>query len=378
VFFPVLLGLSLAALWLGTSWREPGTWRRLGLAHPSIVLLAVAIGWAGCTSFWAVEPDISFRRFFLQVFISASLVGAILAARKPERVMHATFWTMVPVAALNAVAVVTEPPGPIGHEGIYPHKNYFGGVAVVLMMFAVWRLGAGPGIGRVAAIALAVLSVWFIVVSESKTSLALIVVAPTAALGLALVQRWLSISPLIAFTAALVIATFVYAFGVAALLWDFESAAERIFGDPTLTQRTDIWAFALKKIPERPWLGFGYEVFWGAGLDSPSLREGPGFVAKMPHAHNGYIDAVLQTGIVGLITLVAVIGAALATAGRVARRDLSLGLFVLSVFVMSVLYNGLETTWLRSFNMIWMLFVFALALSVSIVSEPPGGTRRSP
>ena len=51
--------------------------------------------------------------------------------------------------------------------------------------------------------------------------------------------------------------------------------------DPTLTGRTEIWRFAIKSIASRPFLGYGYDVFWdfsskrqrGSGARSGGKRQ---------------------------------------------------------------------------------------------------------
>jgi O-antigen ligase len=153
-----------------------------------------------------------------------------------------------------------------------------------------------------------------------------VVLVPLLSYGSVLLARHCRVSPAIALSLLVLAIYGVYEFGAQSGFWDFHAVAETVFGDPTLTQRTDIWSFAIRKIAERPWLGYGYEVFWGAGANSPSVREGPGFVAQMPHAHNGYIDVVLQTGALGLVLLAVLILSALHVAGRLARRSPGLGI----------------------------------------------------
>src|SRR6202043_235293 len=54
----------------------------------------------------------------------------------------------------------------------------------------------------------------------------------------------------------------------------------------------------------QPPRGWGYQSFWLVGPDAPSILDAPGWVKLMPNAHNGYYDAMLELGYVGLALLV--------------------------------------------------------------------------
>ena len=328
-----------------------------------IILTALFLIWAGTTSFWAVEPDITTRRFLLAVFIGGSIILGTLATRDIDQLMGWIFWMFFVVTVLSAISVLTTAPTALGHAAYFPHKNSFGATISVAVLVALYQVSNGRGMTRFAGVVMLAASVWFLIESRSKTSLALVIVAPAVAYGIALLARIGRISPAITVITAITGVYGIYAIGAASHIWDFDEVATVIFGDPTLTQRTDIWAFALKMIEQRPWLGYGYEVFWGASIESPSVREGPGFVAQMPHAHNGYIDIVLQTGYVGLTILIALLVTILHLTGRVAAHSLGLASFLLSVLVYCILANGLESSWFRSFSLASMMFVLIIAIT---------------
>jgi exopolysaccharide production protein ExoQ len=337
--------------------------RTVRLLQPPILLTALYLGWAGTTSLWSVEPDITLRRFLLGVFIAGSLITATLTVRDPAPLLRNVFWMFFSVTVLSAYSVLTTPPTALGHAAFYPHKNYFGATISVAALVALYQLSSGRGVTRIAAALMLPATAWFLIEARSKTSLALVVAAPLLGYAVALSARVLRISPAIAFGAIGASLYAVYAIGTASHIWDFDDVATAIFGDPTLTQRTDIWAFAIKMIEQRPWLGYGYEVFWGASVESPSVRQGPGFVAQMPHAHNGYIDIVLQTGYIGLAIFAVLLLSTLHLAGRIAQRSLGQASFLLSIIFYCVLSNGLETSWFRSFGLSSMMFVLAIALT---------------
>ncbi|MBD2542550.1 O-antigen ligase family protein [Planktothricoides raciborskii] len=80
--------------------------------------------------------------------------------------------------------------------------------------------------------------------------------------------------------------------------------------DMTLTGRTPLWEFLFtEKIPKRPILGYGFHGFWQPwrGADNPAanhisgelrMPSGDGYW-KPPHAHNGFIEIIIDLGYVG-------------------------------------------------------------------------------
>lgn len=365
VYFSAVFALGLASLAVDFGRRT------LGLLQPVLLLLAAYLGWAGLTALWAVEPEISTRRFLLAVFICGGIVCSTLATPDPRRILRIAFWMFAVMTLISTFKVLTEPPTALGHAAFYPHKNYFAAITSIMVLFALHELATGTRLTRSVAVAMLLIAPWFLLEARSKTCNALAILVPAISYSAMLLARHARVSPAISIPALALMAWGVYEFGAQSGLWDFHAFAQTVFGDPTLTQRTDIWQFALSKIAQRPWLGYGYEVFWGAGADSPSVREGPGFVAQMPHAHNGYLDIVLQTGLVGLAIFGCMILTGLHAAGRLARTAPALATLVLSLIVFSLLYNLLETTWFRSFSLKSMCVALAFALAV------PQSARRS-
>lgn len=364
IYFPALLVVTLF-VWIATSYG-----RRSPLAGGTIALLALLLGLAFASVAWSIAPGIALRRVILQGAIVATLVLSVQAAGDPRGVVNRIFWTLAAIMMLNLAVVAVTSRGPLGYEGIYPQKNGLGAAAALAILFALFQLFAGRPGTRVAAAGTIAVAMVLLVLSQSKTSFGLVFVVPVLAIGIGVVSRATGISVAILFTLLAGLVGAGYGIGVAAHLWDFPTAMAAIFGDPTLTTRTDIWNFALAMIERRPVLGFGFESFWQAGPESPSLREAPGFVARMPHAHNGYIDIALQLGMVGLVLLGAILLGALHSATGAVRRSFGLGWLCLALILFAILVNFLESAWLRGFDAISMVFVIAIAVAASLREEP--------
>jgi exopolysaccharide production protein ExoQ len=109
----------------------------------------------------------------------------------------------------------------------------------------------------------------------------------------------------------------------------------------TLSGRAFIWPVVLHYIDQRPWLGYGYESFWNpAHIDTISSELEWG----LREAHNGYLEVLLSTGVIGLVLASAAVLAGLVTAtkGLVSGRDPAYGL-ALGMLVFGVLSSTMES-----------------------------------
>ena len=129
--------------------------------------------------------------------------------------------------------------------------------------------------------------------------------------------------------------------------------------DPRLT----LWPEVLEHIKARPLTGYGF----GRGLLRQSLRN----ESNQPllwHAHNLFLDTVLQAGIPGLLLLLLLLGATLREGWRMARApdDLSVacGLAVIGIVAGMVIRNMTDTLWVRQNALLYwgvLGVLFALA-----------------
>jgi O-antigen ligase len=95
------------------------------------------------------------------------------------------------------------------------------------------------------------------------------------------------------------LALIVFAVPIALVIVIFpDSFFEMIGKDPTLTGRTDLWAYVLAAIDQRPLLGWGYWGFWSS--DNHVATEISEVVQwPVPEAHNAVLEILLNVGIVG-------------------------------------------------------------------------------
>jgi exopolysaccharide production protein ExoQ len=107
--------------------------------------------------------------------------------------------------------------------------------------------------------------------------------------------------------------------------------------DQTLTGRVDIWAGLVPYAVQRPFLGYGFGGFWD--------RKSRAVVSDdYAEAHNGYLDTILNIGVVGLILLSIFLIASCRKAQREMTIDADWGFFWFCIILMAVVHNIAESS----------------------------------
>ena len=118
--------------------------------------------------------------------------------------------------------------------------------------------------------------------------------------------------------------------------------------DPTLTGRTDIWEYIYTMIGYQPALGYGVGGFWhGEKGASLYVIQRAGWM--VPDAHQGFLDAALQIGIIGVSML-----------SLVLWQTLLRGLARVRLF----------RTWISSWPAVYMLYISLVNMSESSLLAP--------
>ena len=146
--------------------------------------------------------------------------------------------------------------------------------------------------------------------TECKTCFGIGMMLPVACIILYFGYRRVRYFPLFALGMA---AMFVgFAVGLIAITGSStDDVLQLLFGDPTFTGRTDIWALVIERIEQRPLLGYGWMAFWGAQQANPfadvPLTSGISNVYYLNSGHNGYLDTMLEAGFIGLALTILII-----------------------------------------------------------------------
>lgn len=119
------------------------------------------------------------------------------------------------------------------------------------------------------------------------------------------------------------------------------------------TNRGELWNFLSPYMWDKPFLGYGYQSFWSVGDNSINVTDGYDWITRVNTAHNGFMDIMLSTGLVGLVVVVgflAITGLMLAARGP--QYFLAHYLFI--AFLIA---NVTESYLLYYQNIMWALFL---------------------
>ena len=187
-------------------------------------------------------------------------------------------------------------------RGVFVHKNILGATAAVSLFIFVL---CGRFIGRSIILrAICIVSALACTIFAQSTS---------ATVSFFVVLSYYTLIRMIPTTGSILLAIVASVCVVAytSFLFLSDDIVAVVGKDATFTGRTYIWEIALDLIWQKPILGFGYSASTTSVL-RPILTSTVGSTAV--DAHNGYLDALLGTGAVGLISLILCLASAIVTA----------------------------------------------------------------
>ena len=194
--------------------------------------------------------------------------------------------------------------------------------------------------------------------SDSMTSLLLAVMV---SLAFPVVMRLGKLSPLQA-------AAILFAFGVimiAAILLLYTVVPEvftagtalenlRYIGrSATFTGRTALWDTALRAIADRPIIGWSFDSLFSVG---------DRYVIRASHFHNGYLELMVNGGLLGLIFVSSIIGQALYRMLHALQDDACWGMSLGLLLLMVLLHNLAEPSLGKAPTFLWVIFSLCYVL----------------
>lgn len=340
--------------------------RGLGVLQVVPPMLVVLLAWCLLSASWAAAPDVAIRRAALAIVVVVSTMLCVdLIGR--ERAFKIWWFVLAGVLVVNWLSIALvhqaihlpgeQDPGLVGDwRGLYFHKNIAGAVsAVSAFVFFFNFLRTRNWVD----IALFIGAIGFTVMTHSKSSLGLLIVA--FALGLTYRAAWRrGIDRMI----VVVVALLLLSAGVTFLLLDAEVIA-RMLEDPTeFTGRSAIWAAELAFIRDHFFLGSGFGTFADTGSLSPLHNYVAGsWVENVAHGHNGYLQMMVTIGFGGfLLAVIALILVPFSQFCWMRGGDLTERAMLFSIFVFLVLHNFMESDFLEGDAPAWMSFLLMLAL----------------
>jgi O-antigen ligase len=245
-------------------------------------------------------------------------------------------------------------------RGCFNDKNGLGGTAAVALasILLFWKQWGLPLPFRLLALASAIAGVVF--ARSANGIVGVVVIAGVYVLFLGRVGQVRSV-----LTWAIIFGL-VFSVATSSVV---PMIADALGRDATLNGRTPIWVASIG-VWQRSWIhGFGY-VQGSLLVLQPELMNRLGIAAR--HAHNGYIEVLVDTGVVGLATLLAALLAAVIRASRVpsfAPASMKTATSVLLAIVAgSMAMAGGDVT---AFRLVggWGVIVWAAIVAISDVPQ---------
>lgn len=351
------------------------------------VLLAVFLGVAAASIAWSAYPGESaigvvallattaFAVFLAACLPVAATVDAIALAAKIVLAASLLFELVVAVAIRRPVlplwvdySHLDEIPrafywsrdvlfdggriqGIVGNANLLAFAALLGLLAVAVRF--VDRRGSRTANGAWLLVAVLVLAL-----TRSTTVLIAAGIAALVAVAVALARRWGRRGRIAVPVGGLAL---LGAAAVAAVV--FREPLLRLAGrSADLTNRLDIWQTVLDLVAQRPVLGWGWVGYWPpwvAPFDDLVVIRGVHYL----QAHNAWLDAALQVGLVGAVVLLALVTLAVARSWRMAVRGAdALAAVPVVVLAALVVHSLAESRLLIEIG--WTLLVLGAAWTV--------------
>lgn len=355
---------ALAAAALALTWRQCGLAARALATRPMLALG----GWLLVTSVVSDDPGTSLRRLalFAMVFVLAGSI-MLLAETQVQLARLLAIATAVvlllsyggvlltPELAVHQVTDAGEPGLAGDWRGVFGHKNDAAAVfsLFVFVGFFVARCGFAP-----AGLAIVGLSLVFMLFAGGKSALGL------AGLAMAVAAFWqwrnggwlrivLALAPIVV----------INLLGVGSVLFPGIAALTHALPvDPTFTGRTEIWSFAIDALQGHLLTGHGFDAFWNtAGTRFGGEQQD--WAGTASHAHNGYLDMVVGTGLPGLgLALLVFVAQPMRDLLAAERRgtDPALLALLLRIWLFGLYLCGMESILFLRSDPVWVTFLFAV------------------
>jgi exopolysaccharide production protein ExoQ len=355
----IWISLSAAGAYVIVTRITSGT---LPIMSASLFFLSAYLVLAFLSMFWALAPDISLRRAFQQFLIMFIFVGVTIFVRDKVRILNAVYLVFAIAILLNTLLFPVIPSGPLGYAGIHAQKNTLGAIAALCLIFSISYLLSPRASYKIFTAGIGLLSAGLLVVSQSKTSLGLAIICPLLAAGILVLSRMFRTSFMVAMGLIAAIGVLAFLVIVEVLQLSTEDISLLLFNDTTFTGRTYIWNYVLNFFDQKSWLGWGYQSFWAIGTDAPNLKA-DNFISGLNQSHNGYMDILLETGIVGFIVVVGFLLSLCNAIDRAWGERADVAILLLSLTLFCSAHNLLESSLTRGFAVPWVILLLITGLS---------------
>lgn len=158
---------------------------------------------------------------------------------------------------------------------------------------------------------------------------------------------------------------FFLAFAVIGIILNLDFVLGLFNRTPTFTGRVPMWAILLRDVfPQNPWLGVGFGTIWSNVNFRLKMRDLTGWGFPLVIGDNGFLDLLLNLGVIGLLLFLLNYVKAWVGAGWFFLRKLSLeGSFPFIFMVFTLFANLTFSLFMETEVFIWMIIVALMVIS---------------
>jgi exopolysaccharide production protein ExoQ len=322
-------------------------------ANPFLLLL---LGYMFISILWSDIPMSSFKQWIREL-IAVVMSFIIASEKKPQYAIQCIIRRLSYIVIPYSYLVIHYFPiygreynrwtGELMWCGVATQKNGLGLICLTAALYIIWSMthkkdgyeSTSTRYQKYLDVSILLLALWLMGGPQHNLTYS---VTSNATLFLGIMTicyiRWLKKRNItIGSKTLLIIITIIIIYGTITpfigrlALFDITTAVGR---DATLTGRSEIWERLMPYAIDRIIMGHGYGGFW-----TDQMRE-----KTASHAHNGYLDIILNMGILGIALFTLFILACCKRAYREIFINMDWGAYFIGYIVMAVFHNIAESS----------------------------------
>lgn len=266
--------------------------------------------WALITISWSSYPLVSLKRWF-QIFIfyfsTIVYLNYFQDIDQPLKIITPIVFLYL-ILTISVILAVPAAKDPLFHtwRGFSPHKNHLGQLALLsILTLNIARCREKNNYKKYIIILFLFLAIVILFGAYSSTSILAFLLFMAFTLVFYLIEQLRNI---LNFNSTINLLFII--FSIALILSIYFGFLDKIdelglFGKDftTLSDRTYLWDYMLLEISKHPILGTGFRGFWV--VESPKIIALWQIFPFLPiQSHNGYLDLINETGIIGILLLI--------------------------------------------------------------------------
>jgi O-antigen ligase len=337
--------------------------------------IVVFYGYCAVSILWSDYPFVAFKRWFKD-FGTLVMTLVLLTEREPVEAIKAVFvrcaYILVPASVMFIKYYPDVGRTYVGYNqnelmyvGVTANKNALGAMLIVSIVFLVSefigkRVRASVAFmsksSRLDVVVTLAMSLWLLLIANSATAIVCTSIGVLIVLGarVPVFRRQLRVAEFYAIAGVVAWALLDSLFHIT------QSFIESLGRDMTLTSRTVIWDLVLSQnVNVNPLVGAGFSSFWMGERMAKLWVELPGIV----QAHNGYLQAYLDGGIIGVTLLLVMLFAGFRKVKDAVLAGDAFGPIRLGFLLIVLFYNWSEAAFSQP-SPIWLITLIVIAGSV--------------